>query len=175
MPLPKYRAWHKTEKRMFDVFRISYPDNITDREYVEIEEDVRIKVDPKHIEELGYSEYRKSVYHKLEDLIVMQSTDFLDMFKKNIYQGDILCPEQIFNIYVHPDKREERDPELLYEVRYGEYKYTPMCENCDDMECYGFYLYTNRSVFDSENMGELKKNRHAIIGNIFENPDLLPS
>ena len=78
-----FRAWHKKEKRMFDVKGISWYDGDVHEEYADCWR-------------IGDGEgWSPEIIHEFEDCIFMQFTGKLDKDKKRIYDGDIL--EDKFN------------------------------------------------------------------------------
>lgn len=84
-----------------------------------------------------------------EDLVLMQSTGLLDKYGKEIFEGDILCDEGI-----------EQESEFVYAtVSYREGMW--VCDQITDELCgYGGAL----NEFNND---------YSIIGNIYENPELL--
>lgn len=84
-----------------------------------------------------------------EDLVLMQSTGLVDKNGKEIFEGDILCDEGI-----------EQESEFVYvTVSYREGMW--VCDQITDELCgYGGAL----NEFNND---------YSIIGNIYENPELL--
>lgn len=70
--IPKYRAWHKKEKKMYDVIRIDFF-------YEEVD------INPPH---LGTTYSKKPA--KFEDVILIQSTGLNDKNDNEVFEGDII-------------------------------------------------------------------------------------
>lgn len=101
-------------------------------------------------DESGYeSDGFTDFLHQESRYKVMQFTGLLDKSGKEIYEGDILAINNISNI--------------KYEVRFGNYE--PYGSNERQQ---GFYLYD-----DSDNSTIPLTENYKIVGNIYENPELL--
>lgn len=83
--------------------------------------------------------------------IVQQFTGLYDAFKNEIYEGDIVAPVKELSEWLnHP---------LI--VGWHEKK--------------GRWYYTNQDVYrDMYQVGKIANNSCKVIGNIFENPELIP-
>lgn len=76
---PRYRAWIKTEKRMFfldDILAIDYENEeiVTQQVYVEN----------------GLPDDRDIYFYDFDEIVLMQSTDMVDRDGKEIFEGDIV-------------------------------------------------------------------------------------
>jgi uncharacterized phage protein (TIGR01671 family) len=76
---PRYRAWIKTEKRMF------FSDDILDIDY----ENKEIVTQQVYFEN-GLPDDRDIYCYELEEIELMQSTDMVDRDGKIIFEGDIV-------------------------------------------------------------------------------------
>lgn len=143
----KFRAWHKGVKEMAKV------DTLHSNGYVHLSPITKISSDSKMF--------------KLVDVELMQFTGLLDKNGKEIYEGDILkvrARDKGFNIH----KRNETFWTDFYEF-LGEVYTEPMMWLFRPVEKTGWqgHLVTiNAHV--KESGGEIE-----IIGNIYENPELL--
>lgn len=142
--IPRYRAWDTTNKEMFkDTFSITESGQVV----VVEQEDVMCPPD----------------YVFVDNLVIMQSTGLKDKNGKEIFEGDVLEIQGIRMI-----------------VKFGSYKYLETSKNNGYTlgilhDGLGFYVECI-NVADPDSISpfepETLKNSQ-IIGNIYENPDLL--
>lgn len=77
--IPKYRVWHKIEKRYVDLRSIDFEK-----------------------ENVGYDAYREGNYYDIasfKDVVFQQFTGFNDVYMKEIYEGDIIEFETVNKKY----------------------------------------------------------------------------
>nr|DAY23205.1 MAG TPA: YopX protein [Caudoviricetes sp.] len=149
---PRYRAWIKTEKRMFfsdDILAIDYENEeiVTQQVYFEN----------------GLPDDRDIYCYNPDEIELMQSTGLKDKNGKEIFEGDILEIQGIKMI-----------------VKFGSYKYLETSKNNGHIlgilhDGLGFYVECINaadpdriSPFEPETLKE-----SAVIGNIYENKDIL--
>jgi uncharacterized phage protein (TIGR01671 family) len=88
--------------------------------------------------------------------IFQQFTGLKDINGREIYEGDI--------IYAHLN-------DSKYIVKFGQHT---LSDEYDGTDCCGFYLdRIASSSYTAESIGKTSKHNLKIIGNIFENPELL--
>ena len=138
----KFRAWHKTEKRMFDVESICpYQDKYTMGGEVFLKDDKISKYFP-------------------EEVILLQCTGLKDKYGKLIYEGDIVKTtlannSKITFLVVWNDKNATFDGKIIKkEMTYG--------SEFMIKQDYFYYL-----------LGNGKDEKAEVIGNKFQNPELL--
>ena len=127
--IPKYRAWDKKLKKMFEVSFIDF-----DTKLIGLNIDLEI------------------IIFDFEDIILMQSTGLLDKNGKEIFDGDILSDG-------HTTGDIRNHPTLGF--------YT-----VDESSKEG-YLSDTVGIEDFEEAKEFMRNSIEVIGNIYENPELL--
>lgn len=127
--IPKYRAWDKKLKKMFEVSFIDF-----DTKLIGLNIDLEI------------------IIFDFEDIILMQSTGLLDKNGKEIFDGDILTDG-------HTTGDIRNHPTLGF--------YT-----VDESSKEG-YLSDTVGIEDFEEAKEFMRNSIEVIGNIYENPELL--
>lgn len=129
--IPKFRAWHKELKVMYEVLAIDF-----------FNKAVTVKFDKEH--------YR---IYSFDDVILMQSTGMVDKNGVEIFEVDIV------------------DAYDYYENLGRKYK-TTRFTGVITYEENSFYLKDGEGFFNNRwvNAEEIE-----IIGNIYENPDLLES
>lgn len=142
--IPKFRAWHKTREELGEVERIRFDD----------------EGNVSTVLVIGKS-FGANIY--IDKIELMQSTGLKDLNGVEIFEGDILEIQGIKMI-----------------VKFGSYKYLETSKNNDHLlgvlyDGLGFYVECinvadpdNISPFEPETLKE-----SAIIGNRFENPELL--
>lgn len=122
--------------------------------------------------------YKNGKYVLLGNLVLMQFIGLKDKNKKEIYKGDILFCESIFSRMPSRGKLRKKDPKkisgyLLVEWRDGGFHFDfikPIDEHRQSWEQKKYtYAYCHYSIFD----GEEKQPHVKIVGNIFQNPELL--
>ncbi|CAG5295166.1 phage protein [Streptococcus pneumoniae] len=157
---PRYRAWIKTEKRMFfsdDILAIDYENKeiVTQQVYFES----------------GLAVERDIYCYDFDDIELMQSTGLKDKNGKEIFEGDILKFNDEWNEYCHEGYVDGSVEGVNYvEVVKG--------EACFE---FGKTRYPESSLFiymEDEHLSfaELVKDKDfgfEIIGNVYENPELL--
>ena len=157
---PRYRAWIKTEKRMFfsdDILAIDYENEeiVTQQVYFEN----------------GLPDDRDIYCYNPDEIELMQSTGLEDKNGKEIFEGDILKFNDEWNEYCHEGYVDGSVEGVNYvEVVKG--------EACFE---FGKTRYPESSLFiymEDEHLSfaELVKDKDfgfEIIGNVFENRELL--
>ena len=149
---PRYRAWIKTEKRMF------LSDDILDIDY----ENKEIVTQQVYFEN-GLPDDRDIYCYDFDEIELMQSTGLKDMNGKDIFEGDVLEIQGIKMI-----------------VKFGSYKYLETSKNNGHLfgvlyDGLGFYVEcTNAADPDTISPFEPETLKNSqIIGNIYENKELL--
>ena len=125
--IPKFRAWDKTTSKLHVVNGI-YCDN----------------------KKIHYIDDKRVRFVGFDNVIIMQSTGFLDKNGKEIFEGDIVQFED------------------CYEVSDFLYINTGIIEWCQG----GFHV-TNRDSVLMEDLFDGDSLDVTIIGNIYENPEIL--
>lgn len=143
--IPRYRAWLKSLKWMCDVTNISFDSKFVD------------------ICQQGDTERYTEMSVEFDEITLMQSTGLVDKNGKEIFEGDVLEIQGIKMI-----------------VKFGSYKYLETSKNNGHIlgilhDGLGFYVECINAA-DPDNISpfepETLKNSQ-IIGNIYENPELL--
>lgn len=131
---PRYRAWIKTEKRMF------FPDDILAIDY----ENKEIVTQQVYFEN-GLPDDRDIYCYDFDDIVFMQSTGLRDKNGKEVFVGDIIkCTRGCLH-------------EVYIEKEYG-----------------GTYFGGMPAVYLKDlREGYAWTEHEEIIGNIYENPELL--
>lgn len=121
MRVPKFRAWDRIKKRMFLVLEIDYENGLVSDET-----------------------YWNTI--PFDDVNLMQSTGLVDMYDKEIFEGDVL---------------KTSDGELAKVVWNKE------------LACWEAEFLSE--IVDLSEVADVKSNRSdcEIVGNIYENPELL--
>lgn len=121
MRVPKFRAWDRIKKRMFLVLEIDYENGLVSDET-----------------------YWNTI--PFDDVNLMQSTGLVDMYDKEIFEGDVL---------------KTSDGELA-KVVWNKYL------GCWEVEFLS-------EIVDLSEVADVKSNRSdcEIVGNIYENPEFL--
>lgn len=147
--IPTIRAWVKEQRRMIlpeNIISISY-------EYQSIIEQTIYLANDLLPTERDLSE------HCFDDIILMQSTGLFDKNGKEIFKGDLV-------IYDTAD-----DDTIPYEVKFGQYNLSGEFGN--KIHLTGFYLQRTFADDYTEIAGLNVTVNWKIIGNIYENPELL--
>lgn len=157
---PKFRAWIKTEKRMF------FSDDILNIDY-ENKEIVTQQIYFKN----GLPDDRDIYFYDFDEIELMQSTGLKDKNGKEIFEGDVLKFNDEWAEYCHEGYVDGSVEGINYaEVERG--------EACFE---FGKTKYSDSSLFilmedEHLNFKDFIKNEDfefEIIGNIYENPELL--
>lgn len=142
--IPKFRAWHKTQEELGEVERIRFDD----------------EGNVSTVLVIGKS-FGANIY--IDKIELMQSTGLKDKNGKEIFEGDILEIQGI-----------------RMAVKFGSYKYLePLNRGCQSFDVMydglGFYVKTfNTIALDDISPFEPETLKNSqIIGNIYENPELL--
>ena len=148
--IPKFRAWDKRRKEMWKVATLHIEDEYADLFKTNI-----------------YENPFNDPWAKFEDVILMQSTGLKDKNGVEIYEGDIVRHSQVAT-----------DISI---VRFGEFG-VPNMEEQSYQDCAVGFYYENASEFkDIEpfNMTVPLNSDYVkdvlVVGNIYENPELLNS
>lgn len=150
----KFRAWDKNNKTFVpdDIFGIRIgPIGTIDSEHLIFNQN--------------------SLYEKAHEIEVMQFTGYKDYYGKEIYESDIL--ESIGFSYNQLTNKHDIPTSFFYEgvVTYGQISkstgITGHGEGNGIFSCIGFYCKSGRFINDIYNNGM------RIIGNIYQNPELL--
>ena len=129
--IPRYRAWDKIHKTMYEV------DDVMSIDFGKSEISVKTLF------------FERTNYYKFDDIVLMQSTGLRDKNGKEIFEGDIL---RVTNL-----------SSWLEVVSFNEDKATFVSkETKRKVEETPLYDLFNTDIFEVE-----------IIGNIYENPELL--
>lgn len=132
--IPKFRVWHKNNKKMItndDVVNISF-------------EDEEICVQTLYFEE-GLISERDLDYYGFDEIELMQSTGLKDKNGKEIFEGDILCDEGI-----------EQEDEFVY-VSVSSKEGMWICTQITNEGC-GYGGALNEFVSDYSIIGNIYKN-----------------
>lgn len=132
--IPRYRAWDKIHKTMYEV------DDIMSIDFGKSEISVKTLF------------FERTNYYDFDDIVLMQSTGLTDKNGKEIFEGDIVS-----------------DGDTTGDIKHH--------------TTYGFYMVDDKGIerwfsdnASIEDFGEDVKTAHRIIeilGNIYENPELL--
>jgi len=98
------------------------------------------------------------ISHEVDENTICQYTGLTDKNGQKIWENDVVKYDS------------EDDLKLCAVVKYGEY------DNCGNMDCYlGFYMdWSDTRFWLRKDIGFWTKNREVeVIGNIFDNPELL--
>lgn len=140
----KFRAWDKKEKRMYEWPFITHF----------FGEKIRV-----HKEGYGY------IHIPMDDIELLQFTELKDKNGKEIYEGDILMYRNNMSV-----KNPGVPFDSYHKVCFGEYDFG---EYEDQEDGYGWY----KQDIDVENYGSsltpISSDMYEVIGNIYENPELL--
>lgn len=130
--IPKFRAWHKEHKKMYEIKGISYPLKM-----------MNIFRKDLYIEDLKVS---------FADVVIMQSTGLFDKNGVEIFEGDIL------------------EYKYLYDKRMK--TFGTVCWR-EDKACFGLNDIKGLSTEQIELYRVTAEKYLEIIGNIYENPELM--
>lgn len=141
--IPKFRAWGRDW---------NYPG--TPSEKFEMFYDVSVVTTFHHKEQhviADFGMYNESEYNGTEiiDYTLMQSTGLLDINGKEIFEGDVVRVDDYKNIVVKFGKIE-------HEENYGD-----------------IVIYQGLNLYLGGGYPEAVMSKHEIIGNVYENPELL--
>ena len=144
MVVPRFRAWHKPMQRMSEVFAISF-----ERQKVKI----------------------RDLTVPFEDCVLMQSTGLFDENGKEIFEGDVVELHHFTENYSTTGGVYEGEESLVGIVRYG---YTD-----DEIKYFGkvypptWFLENRYGQLDFSALGGLHEESFKVIGNIYQNPELV--
>lgn len=153
----KYRAWLKEDKRMVNVKTLSL-------DYQQIgyepfkEEDLKFEKELKSTLSGGFQGYEVSSLFK--EIELMQYTGLKDTKGKEIYEGDIV----LINTELFDD--------LIGIIKFGTKEYK---NDSNRSYTYGFYIDIQNPPY-SHFRGDMiwyLRNKVEVIGNIYENEDLI--
>lgn len=147
----KFRVWHKKRKKMYDVLHFHTQTWNNGGEWVTAkgfniitQQDINIQVEPK-------------------DGVIMQCTGLKDKNGKLIYEGDIL------DLYVSTKKL------YRYQVKFeiGSFMLVSQDEIFDFKNVWNDYVYPLSQLYYEYQNEENYIDECEVIGNIYENPELL--
>lgn len=134
-----------------------------DKCFQEILEVSQLWIDPKsHMWGAGILDKRND-FHKMEDIVLMQYAGLKDRIGKEIYEGDII-------------EQEAYNGEPYNLVGVVEYQGTGFCLRCikSNREYFsGIYYSFAHILISPYSKDDMKLRKGLIVGNIFENPELL--
>lgn len=160
----KFRAWHKESKKMLDVYGLEWSvDSIVFREKRKalLGEDQPYRWHMMHlIGKDGVTEIARGHEMIASEYEIMQFTGLLDKDGKEIYEGDIVDDPQ-------SAKEEYRGVITFGKVNLG-------CNGSEyDYVVNGFYAQTPSDEERECTTNELNRGQLVVIGNIYENPELV--
>ena len=141
----KFRVWDEEERKMFN------------------QKDVIIYFDV-----IGESIFMKDIHRELCDYKLMQYTGINDINGKEIYEGDILSYKHITYTDCSKTKIEEIEEESLIEIIAHAPIASIVKPHSKNVKCFG-YDNVNKECL----ILDLTSDEVEIIGNIYENPELL--
>lgn len=150
--IPKFRAYHKELKMMFEVLAIDL-----------FNKAVSVKFDKEH--------YR---HYSFDDIILMQSTGLFDKNGVEIFEGDIL---EVTDTSLFGGNYRGV---IWYIERWGVYGFSMLdakviSTNEFDKHSIGFLMKEFGSCFTLAEASRKSNYSYKNIGNIYENPNLLES
>lgn len=153
----KFRAWTTRDKCWIGGFCIHNSGLYSDLINAKIEEPQHLAIADAHWKT------SKEIDEQEDRIIIMQFTGLKDKNGKEIFEGDII-------------KQEFDEKTWIYEIiipNTGTQNFYRICRYRDfRTDEYGQYEYGN--FYLQENTGELHESKdYEVIGNIYENPDLL--
>lgn len=150
--IPKFRAWDKANKKMYEVLAINFFHKV-----------IAIRIDEEHF-----------IQRKSSDFILMQSTDLKDKNGVEIFEGDVVKvnDETIFGgVYLGA---------IEHLNRWGVYGFSLLeakVLNTNGFSRYstGFLMREFGCCFTLAEASKNEKYTVEVIGNIHQNPELLES
>ncbi len=142
--IPKFRAWDTLNKIMITNFLRSYVQTERGRFSYKL-----ATVNDNEIKATAYVNSLESLIYKYShDLILMQSTGLKDKNGAEIFEGDIVLENGMQRVITLGEQRYEED--------YGDLVY-----------------YIGFNIFTKWGYSSITPVEHEVIGNIWENPELL--
>ena len=150
--IPKYRAWHKTWEEMGKVKRIRFDDD-------------------GNVTTVLFEGKLLGVNTKIDEIELMQSTGLHDKNGKEIFEGDILKFNDEWEDYCQEGYVDGSSEGINYvsigsEMTYFIFEKT----KCPDSS---LFYYVNEEHLTFQEVMEDNEFEFEILGNIYENPELL--
>lgn len=161
-----YRAWNKEEKRMYPVMSI----NMVTKEVTV--DTIAISDDYKRL--IPYLEYKYP-----EEVLLMRYIGRNDVNGKKIFERDVVKWKVLMEDYIENSKNCIRNDYITGVVEWDDeecgFKITQLTDGMNIYKCFGFVSENYTKFYDEEGQQVFDWNSVEIIGNRFDDPDLLKS
>ena len=157
-----FRAWNKKEKRMYPVICI----NLNNQEVI---------VDTIAISKAYKEKIPTLIYIYPKDVLILQYIGTEDVNKKKIFEGDIVRWKKIEEYYSLENfiKNDYITGLIVWGDEECCFKVEQITEGMNIFKCEGFLSENYTKFYDEEGQQVFDWNRVEIIGNKFDDPDLL--
>lgn len=154
----KFRAWDRKRKRMYEVLHLHMKGDFNNNDWATVkgydiieQKDIHLQIQPK-------------------DCVLMQFTGLLDKNGKEIYEGDIIA------VKFHPHYVERvswvGEPDATAEVFWDLNAFRLKAKGQEDNRYADFFDFVSSEVYGYK-MCDISYENTEIIGNIYENPQLI--
>lgn len=159
-----FRAWNKKERRMYPVICI----NLNNQEVI---------VDTIAISKEYKEKIPTLIYKYPEDVLILQYIGRKDVNKKKIFEGDIVRWKKFEEDYSHENfiKNDYITGVIIWSDEDCCFKVEQMTEGMNIFKFEDFLSENYTKFYDEEGQQVFDWNSVEIIGNRFDDPDLLKS